>query len=84
MNPFPCPFCLSVVSCCMLHPRRLASTGIPHCQRRSCPAPLPCRNASLPHAQPLFARLSARRHGTGHGVGAALNVHEGPQSISTR
>eukprot|EP00166_Cyanidium_caldarium_P003355 ctg_325.g82 len=24
------------------------------------------------------------RHGTGHGVGAALNVHEGPQSISMR
>jgi Xaa-Pro aminopeptidase len=24
------------------------------------------------------------RHGTGHGVGAALNVHEGPMSISTR
>eukprot|EP00798_Chlamydomonas_sp_ICE-L_P001672 gene1672-33066_t len=24
------------------------------------------------------------RHGTGHGVGAALNVHEGPHSISTR
>ncbi|KAL9272539.1 Aminopeptidase P2-like protein [Drosera capensis] len=24
------------------------------------------------------------RHGTGHGVGAALNVHEGPQSISFR
>jgi len=24
------------------------------------------------------------RHGTGHGVGAALNVHEGPQSISPR
>jgi Xaa-Pro aminopeptidase len=23
-------------------------------------------------------------HGTGHGVGFALNVHEGPQSISTR
>lgn len=23
-------------------------------------------------------------HGTGHGVGAALNVHEGPHSISTR
>ena len=23
-------------------------------------------------------------HGTGHGVGAALNVHEGPQSISTK
>ncbi len=24
------------------------------------------------------------RHGTGHGVGAALNVHEGPHSISKR
>lgn len=24
------------------------------------------------------------RHGTGHGVGAFLNVHEGPQSISFR
>jgi Xaa-Pro aminopeptidase len=24
------------------------------------------------------------RHGTGHGVGAALNVHEGPQGISFR
>ncbi|KAI3981159.1 hypothetical protein MKX01_032299 [Papaver californicum] len=24
------------------------------------------------------------RHGTGHGVGAALNVHEGPQSMSFR
>eukprot|EP00898_Chlorokybus_atmophyticus_P005799 jgi/Chlat1/621/Chrsp103S08590 len=24
------------------------------------------------------------RHGTGHGVGAALNVHEGPQGISAR
>lgn len=24
------------------------------------------------------------RHGTGHGVGAGLNVHEGPQSISSR
>jgi Xaa-Pro aminopeptidase len=24
------------------------------------------------------------RHGTGHGVGAALNVHEGPQGVSPR
>jgi Xaa-Pro aminopeptidase len=24
------------------------------------------------------------RHGTGHGVGHFLNVHEGPQSISSR
>lgn len=33
---------------------------------------------------PLLLPLVSRRHGTGHGVGAALNVHEGPQSISTR
>ncbi|KAG0479053.1 hypothetical protein HPP92_013772 [Vanilla planifolia] len=38
----------------------------------------------------VFARSSLwkigldYRHGTGHGVGAALNVHEGPQSISFR
>lgn len=37
-----------------------------------------------------FARLALWKagldylHGTGHGVGAALNVHEGPMSISTR
>lgn len=37
-----------------------------------------------------FARMSLWQvgldypHGTGHGVGAALNVHEGPMSISTR
>lgn len=37
-----------------------------------------------------LARLSLWReglnylHGTGHGVGAGLNVHEGPQSISSR
>ncbi len=33
---------------------------------------------------PLWAMGLNYRHGTGHGVGAALNVHEGPQSISTR
>ncbi len=33
---------------------------------------------------PLWAEGLNYRHGTGHGVGAALNVHEGPQSISTR
>lgn len=38
----------------------------------------------------VFARSSLwkigldYRHGTGHGVGAALNVHEGPQSVSAR
>ena len=37
-------------ACC--NPRRLVSTGMRHCQRHSCPAPLPCRNAPLPHAQP--------------------------------
>lgn len=34
-------------------------------------------------AQSLF-HVSYNLLGTGHGVGAALNVHEGPQSISFR
>lgn len=33
---------------------------------------------------PLWRMGLNYRHGTGHGVGAALNVHEGPQSISPR
>ncbi|KAL6771534.1 hypothetical protein ACKKBG_A26750 [Auxenochlorella protothecoides x Auxenochlorella symbiontica] len=33
---------------------------------------------------PLWQLGLNYRHGTGHGVGAALNVHEGPQSISGR
>ena len=33
---------------------------------------------------PLWSIGLNYRHGTGHGVGAALNVHEGPQSISAR
>ena len=33
---------------------------------------------------PLWSLGLNYRHGTGHGVGAALNVHEGPISISTR
>jgi Xaa-Pro aminopeptidase len=33
---------------------------------------------------PLWSEGLNYRHGTGHGVGAALNVHEGPQSISSR
>jgi Xaa-Pro aminopeptidase len=28
--------------------------------------------------------LGCGRHGTGHGVGHFLNVHEGPQGIGTR
>lgn len=32
--------------------------------------------------QPLWQHQLDYRHGTGHGVGFALNVHEGPQSIS--
>ena len=34
--------------------------------------------------QPLWALGLDFNHGTGHGVGYFLNVHEGPQSISTR
>ena len=33
---------------------------------------------------PLWRMGLNYRHGTGHGVGAALNVHEGPHSISFR
>ena len=33
---------------------------------------------------PLWEQGLDFRHGTGHGVGASLNVHEGPQSISYR
>jgi Xaa-Pro aminopeptidase len=33
---------------------------------------------------PLWSEGLNYRHGTGHGVGAALNVHEGPHSISSR
>lgn len=33
---------------------------------------------------PLWSLGLDYRHGTGHGVGACLNVHEGPQSISPR
>ena len=34
--------------------------------------------------QPLWNSLMDFGHGTGHGVGAFLNVHEGPHSISTK
>ena len=34
--------------------------------------------------QHLWAAGLDYRHGTGHGVGAALNVHEGPQGIAPR
>ena len=34
--------------------------------------------------QPLWAEGLDYDHGTGHGVGACLGVHEGPQSISKR
>ena len=34
--------------------------------------------------QPLWAEGLDFNHGTGHGVGYFLNVHEGPQSISSR
>ncbi len=33
---------------------------------------------------PLWKEGLDYRHGTGHGVGASLGVHEGPQYISTR
>ncbi|MBP5293540.1 MAG: aminopeptidase P family protein [Clostridia bacterium] len=34
--------------------------------------------------EPLYRHLMDFRHGTGHGVGYILNVHEGPQRITNR
>lgn len=34
--------------------------------------------------RPIWERFTDYRHGTGHGVGAMLNVHEGPQAIRCR
>ena len=34
--------------------------------------------------QPMWAEAMDYNHGTGHGVGYFLNVHEGPQSVSSR
>jgi Xaa-Pro aminopeptidase len=34
--------------------------------------------------QPLYKQYKDYRHGTGHGVGYILNVHEGPQRINIR
>jgi hypothetical protein len=42
------------------------------------------RYAWLSSIQCSLTSLSPSFSGTGHGVGAALNVHEGPQGISTR
>lgn len=33
---------------------------------------------------PRSVALTANRHGTGHGVGSFLNVHEGPQGVGPR
>ena len=43
-----------------------------------------CSRIAVPLWQALWQVGLDYLHGTGHGVGAALNVHEGPQSISTR
>lgn len=39
------------------------------------------RNLDILARQPLWENGLDYRHGTGHGVGFALNVHEGPQNI---
>jgi Xaa-Pro aminopeptidase len=52
-------------------------------------APFPERGIASPMFDavaraPLWERLVEYGHGTGHGVGYYLNVHEGPQVISYR
>ena len=68
--------------------RAAQSATTPWCSR----APLACRARTFPQgtlspmldalAAPLWAAGCDYGHGTGHGVGYFLNVHEGPQSIS--
>ena len=83
-----------------LHPNRPQSTSLPCIAPPCCPPPttqghIALDSAVWPEGTPgcaidVLARLPLwgmglnYRHGTGHGVGAALNVHEGPQSISSR
>lgn len=40
-----------------------------------------CENLDVIAREPLWKDFSDYRHGTGHGIGAFLNVHEGPYSI---
>ena len=49
-------------------------------------SPAGCPGSVLDYAarQPLWARGLDFNHGTGHGVGYLLSVHEGPQSIRWR
>ncbi|KAG2426136.1 hypothetical protein HYH02_014851 [Chlamydomonas schloesseri] len=79
---------------------RTLHTGSPSDHQRRCntrvlQGHIALDNAVWPEGTPgsaldAFARMHLwrdglnYRHGTGHGVGAALNVHEGPQSISSR
>ncbi|MCR5358034.1 MAG: aminopeptidase P family protein [Lachnospiraceae bacterium] len=41
-------------------------------------------NLDILARRPIWERYIDYRHGTGHGVGAMLNVHEGPQAIRYR
>ncbi len=40
-----------------------------------------CENLDIIAREDLWRELADYRHGTGHGIGAFLNVHEGPYSI---
>src|SRR5690606_16392542 len=48
------------------------------------PAGVPAPVLDAIARQPIWAGLADFGHGTGHGVGYFLNVHEGPQAISYR
>ena len=45
---------------------------------------IPGRNLDAIARRPLWELLSDYKHGTGHGVGYMLHVHEGPQGIRTQ
>ncbi len=67
------------------HPCLYARAAGPHCHR---PRRLPQGHYWLPSRRACRRALWEDgldyRHGTGHGVGHFLNVHEGPQGIGTR
>ena len=52
--------------------------------RATCPKGMTGARLDMISRAPMYAHGMDFKHGTGHGVGYLLNVHEGPQNISPR
>lgn len=76
-KPHATPMHTSRHACSKSHSLSLIGVGCAH--KRSCTVHL-----LFDFYRALWRAGLDYRHGTGHGVGAALNVHEGPHSISPR